>query len=191
MSEETAKLIIAAGGAIGVVAWFAALQLYRKMAATPAVETLETPVSEKSPTEAMKAVVERVGQLAFQTQLARPAENVFEITQFGCHTRIEARRIGGQTLLVAEFSDAALRRKWQWVFALFVVLLMPLTIVGVTFALWHFAAPNAASGIRWQCVQILQTVHVLWPPFLFYGLWKQMRKGARDAVSNLLVLAQA
>jgi hypothetical protein len=34
-------------------------------------------------------------------------------------------------------------------------------------------------------------VHVLWPPFLVYFLWKKQRATALDAMSNLLVLANA
>jgi hypothetical protein len=77
----------------------------------------------------------------------------------------------------------------QRILAFFVVLLMPATIVGVAAALWHFAAPSPAPAARWQAVQVVQMAHVLWPPFLIYGLWSKQRSMARDAASNLLVLA--
>jgi hypothetical protein len=38
---------------------------------------------------------------------------------------------------------------------------------------------------------VLQIVHVLWPPFLIYFLWKQFRTAGANAASNLLVVAQA
>jgi hypothetical protein len=34
-------------------------------------------------------------------------------------------------------------------------------------------------------------MHVLWPPFLVYFLWKKQRALAIDAASNLIVLAEA
>ncbi len=191
MDEQIAKLIIGAGATVGVVVWLLALRLYRKMADTPAVEVFETPVPGKTPAEAMKAVLGSSRQLAGDSQLERPGDLEFEITQFRCHSRIVAHRAGGQTMLTAELDDSKLRRTMQRWFALFVVFLMPVTIVGVAAALWNFAAPSAAPGIRTQSVQIVQMVHVLWPPFLFYGLRKTQRTTARNALSNLLILAQS
>jgi hypothetical protein len=57
--------------------------------------------------------------------------------------------------------------------------------------LWYLAAPSATPGIRWQCVQVVQMVHVLWPPFVLYFVWKKQREMAVAAASNLLVRAEA
>jgi hypothetical protein len=189
MDEQTAKIVIGAGAAVGVLVWLVALQLYRKMADTPATEAIEVPISNGTPTEAINRIVASAGQLAGQAKLARPADHVFEVTQYRCHTRIEAHKSGGKTMLTAELDDSALRRMMQRILAFFVVLLMPATIVGVAAALWHFAAPSPAPAARWQAVQVVQMVHVLWPPFLIYGLWSKQRAMALDATSNLLVLA--
>jgi hypothetical protein len=191
VNEDTAKLVISAGAAIGVIVWLVAVQLFRRMAESPVYETLEAPVPGKTPTEAMKAIVANAGQIAAQARLARPEETVMEITQHGVFSRIEARREGGQTLLVAEIDDSACRRRYQRFLALFVVLLMPVTIVGVSAGLWHFAASSVTPSVRTQSVQVCQIVHVLWPPFMLYGVWKTQRRAAHDAVSNLLVIAGA
>jgi hypothetical protein len=189
VDEQTAKLVIVAGVAVGVLVWLVALLLYRKMADTPATEELESSAGSISPAEAISRVMTNAGHLVGQAKLGRPAENVFELTQHKCHTRIESYRRGGATVLAAEFDDSALRRKMQRALALFVVLLMPATIVGVATALWYFAAPSPAPGARWQAVQVVQMVHALWPPFLFYCLWSRQRAMAFDTASNLLVLA--
>jgi len=191
MDEQTAKLVIAAGAAVGLVVWLIAVHLYRKMADAPPIEYLEVPIRGKSPDEAVKAVVEGARHLTQQVRLSWLADNVLQITQLGVDTRIQAQRAGGQTMLVAEIDDAKLRRKMQMVLAFMVVLLMPLVIVGVSALLWHFAAPSPAPAARWQCVQVTQIVHVLWPPFLVYFLWKKQRSLAIDAASNLIVLAEA
>ncbi len=191
MDEDTAKLVISAGAAIGVIVWLIAVQLFRRMAETPVHEVIETPVPGKTPAETMKAIVANAGQVAGQARLSRPADNVLEITQFGVFSRIEARREGGQTLLTAEIDDSSCRRKYQRFLALFVVLLMPITIVGVAAGLWHFAALSVTPSVRTQSIQVLQIVHVLWPPFMLYGVWKTHRRTAYDAVSNLLVIAAA
>jgi hypothetical protein len=191
MNEDLAKLTIGAGAGVGVIAWLVATRLYRWMAETPAVESFETPAPDKSPAEAIKAIVSRMAlPQNGPVSLARPSELVFEITQFHCHSRIEAYRAGGQTMLAVEFDDTKLRKRMQPWLALLVVLLIPIAIVGLGFWLWNYAAPSAAPGVRTQAVQIVQLVHVLWPPFLFYGQWKNQRRTARDTVANLLVLAQ-
>jgi hypothetical protein len=95
-------------------------------------------------------------------------------------------------MLVAEVDDAKLRRKMQLVLAILLLVAMPIVIGGVAAVLWLFAAPSLNPGVRWQVVQIVQIVHVLWPPFLVYFyLWKKQRAQAIDAASNLIVLAEA
>jgi hypothetical protein len=191
MDEQTAKLVIGAGATLGLVVWLISLQLYRKMADVPATELIETPVPGKTPAEALKSVIENAGRLGGQARLSRPSEHVFEISQWDCQTRIEARRSGGQTRLTTEIDDAKLRRKMLRILAIFVVLVMPATIVGVSAALWHFAAPSPTAAVRWQCLQVLQMSHALWPPFVLYFEWKRKRSLASDSVSNLLLLADA
>jgi hypothetical protein len=191
MDEQLAKIVIAAGAATGLGVWIVVLQLYRKMTDAPTVEVLETPVRDKSPAEAMKLVVATATQWAGSVRLERPSESELQIHQLRCDTRIVARRAGGQTMLTAEVDDTKLRRTSQRWLALFVLLLMPVTIVGLAWALWHYAAPSAAPGARTQAVQIVQIVHVLWPPFLIYGLWKSARTTNVNAASNLLVVAAA
>jgi hypothetical protein len=191
MNEDLAKLIIATGAGVGVVVWLVALWLYRRMADTPAAETIEAAIRDKSPAEAIKAVVAWMAlPQGGPVTLSRPSELVFEITQLHCHARIEAYRAGGQTMLAAEFDDTKLRRRMQRWLALNIVVVIPIAIVAIGYWLWYYAAASAAPGVRTQAVQIVQLVHVLWPPFLFYGLWKNQRRTARDTVANLLVLAQ-
>jgi hypothetical protein len=62
---------------------------------------------------------------------------------------------------------------------------------GVAAALWNLAAPSPAAAVRWQSVRVLQIAHALWPPLLFYFLWKKIRAEAIDAVGNLLALADS
>lgn len=191
MDEQTAKLVIAAGFAVGFVVWLVALNLYRRMADAPAVERLEARLPGQAPGDVVKALLAGLQPAGGAERLARPAETMLHITQGGVETRIEAQRAGGQTLVTAEVDDSGLRRKMQLALALFVVLLMPAAVVGIPAALWYFAAPSAAPGVRWQCVQVVQMVHVLWPPFLVYFLWKKQRDMAVASASNLLVRAAA
>ena len=40
--------------------------------------------------------------------------------------------------------------------------------------------------MRWQVLQMLQMVHVLWPPFLFVSLAGLMRRGVKHFLENVI-----
>ena len=71
------------------------------------------------------------------------------------------------------------------------LILMPIVIGGVVAALWHLVAPSEKDPVRWQAVQVVQIVHVLWPPFLIYFIWKRLHVQAGNAAANLTTLASA
>lgn len=191
MDEQTAKAAIAVGASIGAFVWLLVLRLYRKMAEAPEIEQVESVAVEKSPEEAIKAILDKCSQLGGQVRLERPDASSVVVTQAGIRMTIAASRFGGKTVLTAEVDDRSLRRKMQLALAAFTLLVMPITIVGVAAALWHFAAPSATPAIRWQSVQILQISHILWPPFLMYFLWKRLRSAAVNAVTNVMIVTSA
>lgn len=191
MDEQIAKVVIAAGASIGLFVWILVLRLYRKMAEAPEIERSEAVASDKSPEEAIKVIVKKCGQFCSQARLERPNATTLAITQAGVKMTIAASRSGSKTVLAADIDDRALRRKMQLALAGFVLLVMPITIVAVAAALWHFAAPSATAGIRWQSVQIVQISHVLWPPFALYFVWKRLRDTSVNAVTNMMVVASA
>jgi hypothetical protein len=191
MDEQIAKAIIVAGASIGVVVWLLVLRLYRKMAEAPEIERVEAIAGDKSPEEAIKAIVEKCGQFGSQVRLERPDATTLVITQAGVHMGISALRSGSKTVLRADIDDRSLRHKMQLALAAFVLLVMPITIVAVAAVLWHFAAPSATAGVRWQCVQIVQISHILWPPFVLYFVWKKMRDTAVNVVTNMMIVASA
>lgn len=53
-------------------------------------------------------------------------------------------------------------------------------------AMLEFVASSPTAAVRWQSLQMLQVVHVLWPPFLFAGLY---RKGIRSVAAEFEALA--
>ena len=74
---------------------------------------------------------------------------------------------------------------------LLVLLIMPMVIFGLCTALWVWAAPVAGRWPQRQTWQIVQMIHVLWPPFLIYYQWRQLRGRVRAMVTNLFVLIGA
>jgi len=70
-------------------------------------------------------------------------------------------------------------------------------LVGLIVGCWAmstFVATSPEPAVRWQSLQMLQVVHVLWPPFLFGGLYrKAIRGGAAEfelLVNNLPYLGE-
>lgn len=49
-----------------------------------------------------------------------------------------------------------------------------------------FVVPAAEPAIRVQTVQMVQTVHFLWPPFLFAGLYRYGRRTLRNGLDVFL-----
>lgn len=190
MDEPTAKLIIGAGFLVGVVVWLIALQLYRKMADAPRQERIETRLSGKSPAETIRVVLDSLLPSGGLARIVRSSEHALHVSQMGVEIDLVASHAGGQTQLTAELDNSQLTRRFQIPLAILVVLVMPLVIAGVPASLWILVAPNPTPAVRWQCVQVLQIVHVLWPPFLIYILWKKQRDMIAVAISNLLLKAE-
>lgn len=192
MTEQTAKIVIVAGGFVGLLVWLVALAFYRRMAAAEETEYFEQEFPGRSPEEVIAAIVDQVKRYANMAKFSRPSPTSFSIHQFGVQAHFAAERAGGApTRLVAGLDDAQLRRKFLAGMGLLVLVVMPAVIGGLCVGLWIWVAPSPQQNIRWQAVQIVQMVHVLWPPFLVYFIWQSMRKRASMTISNMLVLLQS
>jgi hypothetical protein len=44
--------------------------------------------------------------------------------------------------------------------------------------LFLFVVRAAHPAVRWQTIQMIQVVHLLWPPFLFLALYRRLKSGA-------------
>jgi hypothetical protein len=51
-----------------------------------------------------------------------------------------------------------------------------LAIIAGCWAILTFIVPSPNPAIRWQVVQMVQVVHLLWPPFLFGALYRRTRR---------------
>ncbi len=70
-------------------------------------------------------------------------------------------------------------RRWMILLAkLFLLLGLAAIIVGY-WALSTYAIPSPNPGARAQVIQMFQTIHFLWPPFLFAFLHRQLRRMAQ------------
>lgn len=67
-----------------------------------------------------------------------------------------------------------------------VVVVGALVTGGLYYALSQYVATSADEGVRWQVVQMVQAVHLLWPPFLLAGLPRMMRRRVMEEVRRVV-----
>ena len=174
-----------------VLFWLAAIAMYRKLAAAENPRRFESIVKDRQPAETLDGLLQRSQLFSPQARLERPAENRLAVSQAGITLELEATRQGGDTRLTATVDDSKLTHWFQMGLGAFVLILMPIVIGGIAATLWHLVAPSDKLPVRWQAVQIVQIVHVLWPPFLIYFIWRRLHVQAGNAAANLTALAQA
>ena len=56
--------------------------------------------------------------------------------------------------------------------------------------IWYFVVNSPNPSVRWQVLQLLQLVHVIWPPFLVLYFYRAGRRHGRTFVSNVLSLLE-
>jgi len=191
MDEQLAKIVIAAGFGVGVLFWLAALMMYRKIASAENPRRFESVVRGCQPAEAIDGLLQESKQFSPQARLERTAENRLAVSQAGILLEFEATRQGGDTRLTATVDDSQRTHWFQMGLGAWTLIVMPIVIGGVSAALWHFVPASLEDGVRWQAVQIVQIVHVLWPPFLIYFIWRSLHVQAGTTAANLTTLAQA
>lgn len=191
MDEQTAKIIIAAGGCVGVLFWLMAIGLYRQLAAAENPRRYESIVKGRQPAETIDSLLQRGQLFSPQARLERIADNRLVVQQMGVSLELEATRQGSDTRLAATVDDSTLTHRFQLGLGAFVLIVMPIVIGGVVAALWHLVAPSEKLAVRWQALQVLQIAHVLWPPFLIYFIWKRLHTQAGNSAANLTTLASA
>lgn len=211
MDEDTARLVVIAVTAVGTLAWLAGLTAMiragrdRRESARVAAERFSAEGEPGRGTIVGEAEVdgqpeELSSKLA--TQLARESvgpfgpvkvvasddrEVAFEpagapmngfrggrvrLTPMGQRTRIEyALRTSGSGLLIGGWFMLALGLG---------------TLIVVPCLAFTFAVPSPDPNVRAQSVQVVQMVHLLWPPFLFAALARQPGRMLRARMDALV-----
>lgn len=76
--------------------------------------------------------------------------------------------------------------RWLQHVALVVVVVGGLVVGTLYYALHEFAVTSENPAVRAQVVQMVQAIHVLWPPFLFAGLSRKLRSAVGDEVARIV-----
>lgn len=62
---------------------------------------------------------------------------------------------------------------------------LPIILIGFS-AMWFFVVQSPNPAVRWQVFQSLQVAHVLWPPFLFLGMYRCAVRNAKNSIPNMI-----
>lgn len=197
MSPETAELIVLVGAVAGVVVsvsnaaaagrrW---LSVRRRSFPFVEVEVEQ----DSGGFERMLASTLSVVPIGVRVETAEAGRVEFRIPYEtgllpfvrGLVGRIEVREEGGGRVRLRGSTDVRGVRR-SAVIAMAVSLAIGLPVVAViTWLLLAFVVHSPEPGIRWQALQVLQIVHVLWPPWLL--LWIGRRN--QRVVEGLLAQA--
>lgn len=86
--------------------------------------------------------------------------------------------------LIRYMAELSSPRWLLWLGSVFVIVGGIGLVVGGSL-IWHFIVNSGNPSLRWQVFQTVQTYHLLWPPFLFGGLYRTLRKRAIAQLDSL------
>lgn len=205
MSQELAQQVIIGITVVGAIVWLWSLTFLMKSArmAKPALEDSDGSTPENSLAGVAevegdpKTLAARAASLLAKGSLGpvKIVEKtddrlVFERTDPGIARQSVSRlfRRGefhftslGQNRTQVSWNVEAANLRWLlWVGGIIQIVSLIALIVGC-WAMVTFVATSPEPAKRWQSLQMLQVIHLLWPPFLFGGLY---RKGSRGIAAE-------
>lgn len=192
MEESVAQTIVLLGMGIGAMIWLIALRALRGIVNTPDETFQETTVEHDLKTTQkalLQAALNHKSQLSpngVQVLSDEPDFVTFDLSA-GTQVTCELEDTYEGTKIFATADYAHVRRRYRYIMTTLVIFVIPLVVGGIGYVLLRYAVPNANPGVRWQCVQILQIAHALWPPFLVSKLFHSNIDHANGFLRNLLV----
>ncbi len=216
MDVQTARILVYAIAAVGAVVWLAALRFLastRRLRSTAASRRIE--LAEATPENVISggaevdgtavelsskaaAVLARSGSgvLGPLKILERTDEKVaFEGTGPDPTGRSAGRRVRRGQLRLYPAGPSRTRVDYEveisgarglWIAAVACQLAGLIALVAGVWAINTFVASHPNPNVRGQAFQMFQVVHLLWPPFLFAGLYRRGHKVVRAEIETLV-----
>ena len=189
MSETTAEAVILAGAAIGVVVWLLGAWAVRRASPEPGPAAASRAYPGRRPDDALRSLLRATGAGTWAIRERTDTHALLEITlPRGRPVRVVAKAepvTGGARILLAADSEGGLRAL-RWTGRALSFGLTPLVVLGLPVLLWQVAAHSPDPDVRTQAVQVVQMVHVLWPPFLIAFLTRTLRGRLVASLDDLL-----
>ncbi len=194
MTENEARTVVIVGSLLGAFVWILGFRLYLKMKSLPHRPTEQNTIKGKSKDEAMRILLKEAATMSLVTSsVTRIVEKTDDSVtlQLGLsHLRFRLESEADGTSLNTEMNFTRLWRVMGTIMAALVLFLQPLVIIGIFSLLWFLAVPNNNPNVRWQVVQVVHVIHVLWPPFLVYFLFVKLRGSVKTLCDNLAILIE-
>jgi hypothetical protein len=187
MDESTASLVVVVGTAAGALLWILGLLCYRRMLRGPVELTRRTRVAGRAADQVMKGFLRAV---ATQFPIVERSDNRVAFRLPFALVGIRFDRDGNDVSVILAATLSRSRRLLLWIMAVLVCFLAPGTLIGLSWALLTFAAPSEQPGVRGQVFQIVQAIHVLWPPFLLVFIHKRFVAAAEAFMTNMVTLIE-
>ncbi|MBN1332860.1 MAG: hypothetical protein JW971_03765 [Synergistales bacterium] len=182
MTRMVAGAIVLSGFVLGMIFWIWGMFLYRKMKLQEQVFTRESENLRASPDTIRKDLF---NFLINQYQVSGSARGdlLLRVNRSEIHVQVRSLWKGTGLRTVAYMMVlAGLMRK---IMGFFIFFFEPLMVIGLPLTLWIFVVEDPRTCIRWQSIQVLQVIHVLWPPFLICFLNSRLRRNVLEIVDSL------
>jgi hypothetical protein len=200
MKLELARTILVLILSAGAIAWFAALLFHRRTFAWRLPRPDEPEATEEVEIPAEPAVVRRrilatlrgglagLGPVALGDQAEdRVAGELWFAARSRKPVRFEISLRPGSGSTLATCRLRGLPGGWmRIVSAAFVYGLSPATLAAAAVIFPRAVLGSDDPAVRGQVVQAIQVIHFLWPPFLFCGLTRYLRRLTVGAFRTLL-----
>ncbi len=187
MNKSIAEVIVMAGGAVGIVVWVFGIRCYLKMKSLSTRLSKEGRFTGISKAEAAKALLKHA---ATRFRITDRSEDGFTLQLLLSNLIVKFESQAEGTCFQMDVDMSRLSRVFSRIMAVFVLGLEPLFVICIPCLLWFLAVPNEDPNIRWQVVQVVQIIHVLWPPFLIYFLYKMLRNRVETVSDNIQTLIE-
>ncbi|MHC4914575.1 MAG: hypothetical protein ACYTGB_03705 [Planctomycetota bacterium] len=205
-SVETAGAILWGITALGGLAWLLALWGYARAAAPPA-EVVTRRNVEGQPHDVADGLAKALASPAWgsapllvrrerdELLVAMPAAgpSFRAVPSFSrCSVELRSTGSGTDAIFTVDYSDGRRRALLGGKIMLAVGLLV---LIALPALLYLFALPSENPGVRGQVIQVIHVGHLLWPPWLFYAIYRRGRRATEAfleaAAANAGVLAEA
>jgi hypothetical protein len=190
MDEKTAKMIVIAGALVGAGVWILCLRYYRRMKTMARTISKEGSVSGVTKDQAMKALLGKFLTHAGNHQIPDRSDDGFTLRVLLTEIALEFQSQGAGVSFRADADMSRLAGLFGTIMGVLVIILQPLVIIAVSALLWFLVAGSETAGMRWQAIQVVQIIHVLWPPFLAYFLYRAMRSKIQMLLDNMQMLIE-
>ena len=183
MAAETAYLLIGVGMLIAGGVWIVCLRLLLRQRSWPVVESGHWSLPGLRVEQALGRALYLV---AGQTRVHRRGEHGLVMALGGCEARIGFTPGSTGVDLAVDLDWVRGARMFGFLMGLLVLVVQPAVIIGIGGALWHWFASDVTDEGRRTVWQMVQVAHVLWPPFLVYGIHRYLRRQSRQVIDQLV-----